>query len=625
MIVLSLLPLLLTLQLVLATIGRAGRADGLRLHLLSAALWVAFGSLLSAELLGCVGLLHAGPVRALWLLAVMGLGLGQRHVIAAGWWLVWGHVSRRWQQLSQGERAVGVALLGLVVLQLSLAIAGSVSNFDSQTYHLARVRHWLQQGSLAHYATPEVRQLSLSPGAEVLQLLVLALGGSDALVPAANAVVWALCGVAVSVLAEALGARARWALIGTVVTLGSGVIWLQGSSTQNDLWAGLWLCVAAVQGVQPLSRRTLLTGAAALGLALTTKGTILVWGLPVGLVLGVSALQAATARRLPVWALAVAALLMLAPLIGPIGRNLIAFGSPTGPDFGLPVLRPSVMGTAGTALRYTAGHFQFDWVAGALTAGVDSTLGALGHSAQDPATTWGPAFAVGNFTANEDYAGAPWLVIAIVLCAVAVRVWWRALSLRVGLFALMIAFGLFCALLKWQVWGLRLQVPLLLLAGAWAAAVASQCPVRVRRWVGAALVGLTALTLLRITLENPLKPPFTRGERLSVWSASADANRFRIRPQLLDPYRALADSVAQWAALHAPDRPVRLGIRLSFDSWEYPLWELLDARLPQGYRLEHLTVAPELRALRPTDASAVDLVLLVDNAVGRCTLQVVNR
>lgn len=625
MIVLSLLPLLLTAQLMLVTIGRVGHADGLRLRLLSAALWVALGSLLCAELLGLMGVLHTGPVRALGLVTVVGLGLGQRHAITAGWQLVMGHLSRRWQGLDRSERAVAVALLGLVALQLSLAIVGSVSNYDSQTYHLARVRHWLQQGGLAHYATPEVRQLSLSPGAEVLQLLVLALGGSDVLVPAANAIVWVLCGVAVSALAEALGARARWALIGTVVTLGSGVIWLQGSSTQNDLWAGLWLCVAAVHGVQPLSRRTLLTSAAALGLALATKGTILVWGLPVGLVLGVSALQAAAARRLPVWALAVAALLLLAPLIGPIGRNMLAFGSPTGPDFGLPVLRPSAMGAAGTALRYTAGHFQFDWVAGALTAGVDWTLGALGHSAQDPATTWGPAFAVGNFSANEDYAGAPWLVLASILCGVTVRVWWRDLRLRVGLLMLMLALGLFCALLKWQVWGLRLQVPLLLLAGAWAAAVVSQWPTRARRWASVALVGLTALTLLRTTVENPLKPPFTRGERLSVWSASADANRFRIRPQLLEPYRALADSVAQWAAQHAPDRPVHLGMRVSFDSWEYPLWVLLDARLPQGYRLEHLTVAPKLRAPKPTDASAVDLVLTVDNAVGHCALEVVNR
>ena len=40
------------------------------------------------------------------------------------------------------------------------------NNWDSMTYHLTRVEHWMQRQTVIHYATNNVRQVSQPPLAE---------------------------------------------------------------------------------------------------------------------------------------------------------------------------------------------------------------------------------------------------------------------------------------------------------------------------------------------------------------------------------------------------------------------------------------------------------------------------
>jgi hypothetical protein len=48
-----------------------------------------------------------------------------------------------------------------------LALITPPNMYDSMTYHMSRVVHWIQNGSLAHYPTSIGRQLFLPPGAEL--------------------------------------------------------------------------------------------------------------------------------------------------------------------------------------------------------------------------------------------------------------------------------------------------------------------------------------------------------------------------------------------------------------------------------------------------------------------------
>jgi hypothetical protein len=81
--------------------------------------------------------------------------------------------------------------LFLAVLATALLVTALVAppnNYDSMTYHMARIAHWLQNGSVRFYPTHNPRQLHLAPFAEyaILQFQVLT-GGSDRF---ANAVQW---------------------------------------------------------------------------------------------------------------------------------------------------------------------------------------------------------------------------------------------------------------------------------------------------------------------------------------------------------------------------------------------------------------------------------------------------
>ena len=69
------------------------------------------------------------------------------------------------------ERMVVLAMCGLgaiVVMAGLTAIVAPPNTYDSMTYHLPRVMHWIQNQSVAHYPTHIPRQLHFPPGAEFI-------------------------------------------------------------------------------------------------------------------------------------------------------------------------------------------------------------------------------------------------------------------------------------------------------------------------------------------------------------------------------------------------------------------------------------------------------------------------
>ena len=79
---------------------------------------------------------------------------------------------------------------GIVAVSATLLLVAVVSppnNVNSLLYHMARVAHWAQNGSLSHYAAVYQHQLSMPPWAELAALNLYVLWGGDRLV---NLVQW---------------------------------------------------------------------------------------------------------------------------------------------------------------------------------------------------------------------------------------------------------------------------------------------------------------------------------------------------------------------------------------------------------------------------------------------------
>jgi hypothetical protein len=311
----------------------AGRGEDWRGAFLKAAIaWGATVAVLSE------GLSLFGGLRLPWLalgwsaiLVLLLVGGVRRGSLSAGWSKL-GALripEDRW------DRGLLAGLSALVLALLMVAWIAPPNNVDSLLYHMSRVVHWIQNGSLRHYAASYHHQLFMPPWAELAMLHLRVLWGSDKPV---NLVQWvSMVGslVGVSAIARLLGADRRGQLVAAVfaATVPMGV--LQATSTQNDFVVAFWAVSAAylvcLSFSRPLSRGELILLGVSFGLGVLTKVTFFIYGAPIG-----GAFLLANLRRQGVRRTALAGL-GLAILGGSLNlptwvRNITTYGGPYGPS-----------------------------------------------------------------------------------------------------------------------------------------------------------------------------------------------------------------------------------------------------------------------------------------------------
>ncbi|MFC8618185.1 hypothetical protein ACFT9M_17465 [Micromonospora purpureochromogenes] len=176
---------------------------------------------------------------------------------------------------SRGERLLAGTVGGLVLVELLVALLAEPNNFDSQTYHLPKVEHWVAQSSLDFWPTAIHRQVTIPPGAEYLLLHLRLLTGGDAL---HNLVQWAAalgCLVVATRVVAQLGGGRRAQLLTAFLLATTPMVALQATSTQTDLVAAAWAGCAGTLALDGLRRRadvgSLLALGAATGLTALTK------------------------------------------------------------------------------------------------------------------------------------------------------------------------------------------------------------------------------------------------------------------------------------------------------------------------------------------------------------------
>ena len=496
------------------------RGSGARQALLSAAADSAVFLVVSTELLGLVRGVTPIGVAIVWALAALAVAL--LHLRLRG--------PCPLPRLPGGQ--VDRLLLGLILAPLLWAFAQAVlappNTVDALAYHLPRQVYWLQQGSVEHYPTSVLRQLTMPPLAEYAGLHLLALTGGDRW---HNLVQWsAMVGtlVAVTVLARARGAGTRGQLLAALFFLTVPSAFVQASGPKNDLVVAFWLAAAAAAvssvATRPPGVPDLRLGAQ-LGALVLTKGTGLLFGAPVALlVLRDIARAPGRLRRLALVA-AVAVVLNA----GHWSRNLAAFGSLYGPGaathggqtvanetFGPRVLLSNALRNLATEMALPVAAWNR-----ALLAVVLEGHDRLGLRPDDLRTTYRPPYVPPFFVPmSEDTAIAPLHVAAALAFPLALllrRRW--AVGPWSELWVLAAAgFLLFCAVLKWQMWHPRLLFPLLALV----APVAGELGARVG---GAALLPYAALVALLLPSMNfRQRPLFGRRNVLETPRAVALLN-----------------------------------------------------------------------------------------------------
>jgi len=237
------LPLVLLLVVVLAALGCE---RSLRESTLAGITAISLATLVLTQVLSTLGALQHGWLVAGWTLLLAMLAVLLRSRVAAGYRRLrtnflptWG----AWEWLT-------AAILTVIILgTLASALLYPIVNSDSLSYHMPRVFFWYQNHSVARYATPEGRQIFASPFAEyaILQAKILA-GGTDRLSNTIQWLAYVLSILAVSMIAQRLGADRRGQLVASIAAAATPMAILQASTTQNDLVCAFW-CLAAIYWV----------------------------------------------------------------------------------------------------------------------------------------------------------------------------------------------------------------------------------------------------------------------------------------------------------------------------------------------------------------------------------------
>jgi hypothetical protein len=561
-----------------------------------------------SELLSPFDALRSSGLATLW-----GVALGT--ILFLGWRS--GAFRRAWVWIKQFpwraiNRMEGLILAGLVVfvcLLFAIALKAIPNTTDSLLYHMSRVVHWAQNGSLKHYATQYQHQVMTSIWAETAILNLRLLWGNDQL---AGLVQWfSMVGslIGVSAIAGLLGAGRKEQLLAAVFTACIPMGILQSTSTQNDYVTTFWLvCMVYFMLLgkkQELTPFEWLCLGVATGLGMLTKGTFYIYAFPFLLWFFVPRLAKQGWRRVIREGLLLAAIVVILNA-GFWIRNLITYGGPLGagewlsnlvevqtdPRMWVPELTKHV------AINFTSTIPKYNDRLIFLVKSVSNIFGVKPKNFG--AFTWW------NWN-HEDLAASPLPMLSVFFTLFAlVLVWGRKksrLTLRYALITLSVFF-LISITLKFNSYIMRFHLPFFVLWGAVFGSAAYYIDFKRLTYVAAVLIFIAAGPWLIMNRTRCLFAyvPHTNLGR-SVLREQPDKILFANWHPLREPYKAISEAVKITGCTD-------VGLKIDSSDVEYPFWWLLDA--PQsGVRIEAIEVHPQLERYVDPDFKPCALICTI--------------
>lgn len=483
----------------------------------------------------------------------------------------------------------GIAFyLGMTAL---VAFLAPPNTFDSLNYHLARVAHWAQNQSLRHFITGLDIQNSNTPGAEMAVLNTFVLAGGDQW---SNFIAWAAyAGSAMGAawIASCFGAPKAGQWLAGIFALTLPMAIAQSTSTMNDGVAAFWLVCTAAEVVSfskekdPLS--ILLAGLGA-GAAFLTKTTSASYLLPMSLWLAVLAFRnLRIGQAILVGSLAV--LLAVFLNAGFISRNLQGYETlvdPTMTELHSNQLR-NWQGVTSNLLRTIGQQLStpFAKVNAAEYLVINGIHQAMGIDINDPGITSIGKFRISPPSFNEIRVTNPAQMILALFAMLLMMIRFRNIHKTAWIYLLVIFSGLviYSYLFKWQIFGSRLHLSLLILLAPLVGYVLTAAFHRTFTAQAASviLLLLSLPWLFRIEqrplLNNPADIPLTGKSLLNT----SRGNWYYVTAGDKSTLKKISDSVAQ-------AKCDQVGIVISGSSPEYLYWVALNAPRPD-MRIEWIT------------------------------------
>jgi hypothetical protein len=556
-------------------------------------LWSAFFAV-GTELLNLVGGLTTVGIVLLWMGALAGLGAvhWKYNFLAESWQRFKGLFSLRKLRWFDA-----VAWTIIIVTLLILLITGLMSPpniHDVLAYHMARVMHWVQQGTLDFYPTSIPWQLWMPPFSEFSQLHWQLLTHGDSLASFHQWYYLVFIMVAVSAVSKLLGAQRRGQLLSAMFILTVPIVVLQASGAKNDIVLSFFIAAIMFYVVkaakEELSMMDWIASGISVGLGLLTKGTFAVFALPLLLWLLISILRKSNWKKAAAYA-ATGLIIIVAMNGWHWLRNVQTFGSPSASQ------ESSVLMNSRVGIKETLSNLSRNAVVQ-----MNGKYGIINESVMiamerihewldlpvfDQAITYGP-HEFYYVPTREEVAGNPFHFAAaaflLPVCLLGlIRKESRSETLTVIILCSAGYAGavLFSAVFRWQAWSTRFFIPYYVILAPVFGTVFGKLLRPFSSWLaGVALV---------MVLINPLLNNYSRSfswsaeNRNSIWRQSRKsllfANNQNIEGAVLElTYWMEASQCREFGVIMRTNAP------------EYLLWATLNPH-PRAYYLEHIRAA----------------------------------
>lgn len=367
--------------------------------------------------------------------------------------------------------ALGWIIFGLTLIPLVVGLIYAPLNWDTLTYHLPRVEHWLQNKNVGHYPTGIIRQNIFAPFAEYVILQGRALSGDDVFANSAQWLAYAGSILNVSLIAQLLGAGQRTQTFAALLCASIPMAILQASTCQTDMVTAWQLSSMVALGLLWYREHRPSAGilfGAALGLACLTKGTAYPIAFSFVLVYAVWALRQPRKRLF----VAICAALLACLCILPFSiRNMISYGDPLGSQKTIVsstrITEPSIKKTLANMVFNIATNIEIPYKWGkhfhtSVTKRVDYILKKL--DVQDDIFFPGTKFSQRSyFFAHEDVAQNT-LIVILLFISFPYLLLCGSKEIKIYITCVFTSFVTFCAIIAWQPWITRLQLPMFVLA-----------------------------------------------------------------------------------------------------------------------------------------------------------------
>jgi hypothetical protein len=490
-------------------------------------------------------------------------------------------VKNNFCSLNKLEKYLIFSIVAILVLVFIQGVIYPPNNWDSMTYHLARIINWISNQSVEHYPTHIFRQIYQPPLSEFIILHFNILNCGDYFSNSVQFFFLVFSSFAVVSMVEIIGLNRKYKLIAIVLLFTIPEVILQASSTQNDVVVSFFILTSiyfSVKSINELNFQNYFFLGLSIGLGILTKATAYIYLFPVIFILVIVVLiklcrtKNYTYLRYSI----IAALICVSVNSGHYTRNYKLSNNILGVDnieskmysnenMSPILLLLNIIKNAGLHIgQYPINKLSYK---------VIYKLHLItGVNIDNRETNFGNTIYSGVTTIPNHEDTAPNLihfflaVLSFILISINVlqnKIKYSKIALYFATI-LLLQMILFCLYLKWQPWGTRLHTPLFMLSIPLICYAINLNNIYIK--ILYKLIHIIVFYAFLIVLFNNSRPFLSNSytARISI-TDNRYKKYFANRPNLYDEYNAIVENVKK-------SNYKNIGLILGTDDWEYPLF-----------------------------------------------------